>query len=168
MLSKYLIKPSKRKKSFYKNVTWVIFLLMWVLPLVDIRFGILGLISMSLGVGFSFFSKGKPYCAYFCPRGGGLQFFLSKISLGINPPKFITNKYTRYGFTILLTLKIISGLVKANNLTQLGGAIYFGFVATSILAIIMGIIMKPRTYCGELCHAGNIAGLLNKVKTKNN
>ncbi|MCK5779933.1 MAG: hypothetical protein KAH04_02885 [Psychrilyobacter sp.] len=53
-------------------------------------------------------------------------------------------------------------------LTQLGGAIYFGFVATSILAIIMGIIMKPRTYCGELCHAGNIAGLLNKVKTKNN
>lgn len=166
MFSKRLIKSSKRKKWFYDNITWILFLLMWILPLIDIRFGILGLISMSLGVGLSLFSKGKPYCAYFCPRGGGLKKILSKISLGKTTPKFITNKYTRYGFTALLTIKIISGIIKAENFTQLSVGIYTGFVATSILAIIMGIIMKPRTYCGELCHAGNIAGLINKFKTK--
>lgn len=166
MFSKRLIKSSKRKKWFYDNITWILFLLMWILPLIDIRFGILGLISMSLGVGLSLFSKGKPYCAYFCPRGGGLKKILSKISLGKTTPKFITNKYTRYGFTALLTIKVISGIIKAENFTQLSVGIYTGFVATSILAIIMGIIMKPRTYCGELCHAGNIAGLINKFKTK--
>jgi hypothetical protein len=164
MFSKKLIKYSKGKKNFYNNITWIIFILMWVLPLIDIRFGILGLISMSLGVIFSLFSKGKPYCAYFCPRGGGLKKFLSRISLGNTPPKFITNKYTRYGVTILLTFKVISGVAKAESFTQLSASIYTGFVATSILAITMGILLKPRTYCGELCHAGNIAGIINKIK----
>jgi len=166
MFSKKLIKSSERKKWFYNNITWILFLFMWILPLIDIRFGILGLISMTLCVGLSLFSKGKPYCAYFCPRGGGLKKILSKISLGKTPPKFITNKYTRYGITALLTMKVISGIIKAENFTELGAGIYTGFVATSILAIIMGIIMKPRTYCGELCHAGNIAGIINKFKTK--
>ena len=166
MFSNKLIKSSKRKKGFYNNITWILFLLMWVLPLIDIRFGILGLISMTIGIGLSLFSKGKPYCAYFCPRGGGLKKLLSKISLGKTPPKFITNKYTRYGVTALLTIKVISGIIKAENFTQLSTGLYIGFVATSILAITMGIIMKPRTYCGELCHVGNINNLINKVKTK--
>ena len=78
MFSKKLIKSSKGKRWFYKNVTWILFLLMWILPLIDIRFGILGLISMTLGVTLSLFSKGKPYCAYFCPRGGGLKKYYLK------------------------------------------------------------------------------------------
>jgi hypothetical protein len=167
MFSKQLIKSSKKKKNFYENYTWIIFLLMWILPIFDIRFGILGLVSMSMAVILSLFSKGKPHCAYFCPRGGGLQKILTRFSMGYKTPKFITNKITRYGFTLLLTVKVVSGIVKSQNIYQLGSAMYTGFVATSILAITMGILMKPRVYCGELCHAGNIAGLINQIKTKN-
>jgi hypothetical protein len=140
---------------------------MWILPIFDIRFGILGLISMSMAVILSIFSKGKPHCAYFCPRGGGLQKILSKFSMGFRVPRFITSKITRYGFTLLLTVKVVSGIIKSNDIYQLGSTMYTGFVATSILAITMGMIMKPRVYCGELCHAGNIAGIINGIKTKN-
>jgi hypothetical protein len=167
MFSKQLIKSSKKKKNFYENYTWIIFLFMWTLPIFDIRFGILGLISMSMAVILSLFSKGKPYCAYFCPRGGGLQKILTRFSMGFKIPKFITNKVTRYSFTLLLTVKVVSGIVKSEDIHQLGSAMYMGFVATSILAIIMGILMKPRVYCGELCHAGNIAGLINQIKVRN-
>lgn len=166
MFSKKLIKSSQGKKNFYKNYTWIIFLLMWILPLIDIRFGILGLISMTMAVTLTLFSKGKPYCAYFCPRGGGLQKLLSRFSIGLKTPKFLTNKITRYGFTILLTVKVVLGIAKAENVYELGSAMYFGFVTTSILAITMGMLMKPRVYCGQLCHAGNIAGVINKIKTR--
>ncbi len=166
MFSKKLIKSSKWKKNFYEKYTWIIFLLMWILPLIDIRFGILGLISMTMAVVLSLFSKGKPHCAYFCPRGGGLQKLLSRFSLGFKTPKFLSNNITRYGFTIFLTIKVVSGIAKSENIYELGSAMYFGFVATSILAITMGIFIKPRVYCGQLCHAGNIAGIINRIKIK--
>lgn len=60
------------------------------------------------------------------------------------------------------------GIVKAKSLDELGAAMYLGFVSTTILAIVIGILLKPRTYCGELCHAANIAGVINKFKKKKN
>ena len=166
MFSEKLIKSSQWKKNFYEKYTWIIFLLMWILPLIDIRFGILGLISMTMAVILSILSKGKPHCAYFCPRGGGLQKLLRRFSLGIKTPRFLNNKVVRYGFTIFLTIKVVLGIVKAENIYDLGSAMYFGFVATSILAITMGLLIKPRVYCGQLCHAGNIAGFINRIKKK--
>ncbi|MGL5051689.1 MAG: 4Fe-4S binding protein [Fusobacteriaceae bacterium] len=128
LLEKPLIKGTKLKTNFYKKYTWIIFVLLLILPLFDIKFGILALISMILGTSQSLFSKGKPYCAYFCPRGGGLQKFLSRFSLGLKTPKFLANKYTRYGFTILLTIKVIIGIIEAKSLNQLGAAVYMGFL----------------------------------------
>jgi len=166
MFFKQLIKSSKRKKYFYNNVTWILFLLMWVLPLVDIRFGILWLVSMVTGIILSLLSKGKPHCAYFCPKGGGFQKLLHKISLRNSPPKLMTNKFVRYGITILLTVIVVSMLIRTESFTAVSANIYNGFILTSIVAIIIGFIWKPRTYCGELCHVGNILGLINKFKTR--
>ncbi len=166
MILKNLIKSSKKKKYFYNNITWILFILMWILPLIDIRFGILWLVSMATGIILSLLSKGKPHCAYFCPRGGGFQKLLCKISLRKSPPKLITNKFVRYGFTILLTVRVTMMLIKSESFVEVSTNVYNGFILTSIAAIIIGFIWKPRTYCGELCHIGNICGLINKVKTK--
>lgn len=164
LLKKPLIKGNKSKVNFYRNYTWGIFVILLILPLIDIRFGALALISMFLGATQSFFSKGKPYCAYFCPRGGWLKKLLSKFSFGLIPPKFLTNPWFKYTITSLLWIKVLMGLIKATSLSQLGASVYTGFIGTTILAIITGLILRPRTYCGELCHAGNLAGLINKIK----
>lgn len=167
---KKTVKNNNSKVSFYKKYTWIIFVFMWILPLINIKFGILALISMIFGITQAFWSgkEAKPYCAYFCPRGGGLQKFLSKFSLGLKVPTFLTTPWVRYGFTVLLSAKVIMGIVKAKSLDELGAAMYLGFVSTTILAIVIGILLKPRTYCGELCHAANIAGVINKFKKKKN
>ncbi|RUA06308.1 MAG: hypothetical protein DSY38_04445 [Fusobacteria bacterium] len=161
-----MIKVTKRKKWFYENATWILFLIMAALPLIDIRFGILGLLSMFIGLGFSLFTKGKPYCAYYCPRGGALKKLLAKISFGKSVPKFISNRYTRYGLTLLLTIKTISGLMKAESLTELSIVAHMGFIATTLIALALGIVTKPRAYCSDICHVGNIAWITNKVRRK--
>lgn len=162
-----LIKSSKKKKEFYNNYGWILYILMWILPLIDIRFGLLWLLSMVLAPTLSLFSKGKPYCAYFCPRGSGFYKILKNISLNKKIPKILKNKFVRYGFTIFLTFQVMRNVItKSGDLDKLGGMLYNGFIWTSILALLLGYFFKPRVFCGELCHAGNLAGFINKFKNK--
>ncbi|RUA08235.1 MAG: hypothetical protein DSY38_01950 [Fusobacteria bacterium] len=160
-------KSLKLKKKFYNDYGWWIYILMWILPLVDIRFGLLWLLSMILSITFSLFSPGKLYCAYFCPRGSGFQKFLKNISLNKPVPKFLKNKVIRYGFTAFLTIQVIRNVItKSSDLNLLGGMIYRGFIWTSILALVLGFLYKPRVYCGQLCHAGNLAGFISRFKSR--
>lgn len=161
---KPLIKATPTKIKFYKNYTWLIFIALCILPLIDIRLGTISFISMVLGMVQSVFSKGRPYCAYFCPRGGFLQKMLNKFSFKFETPKFLTSPYVRYGFTLLLVVRVVRGLLRAETLEQMGATGYMGFVSTTLLALIIGVFFKPRTYCSELCHAGNVAKVVNTLK----
>lgn len=130
-----------------------------------ITFTIGGLFYPYLGLGtaavaaflvFQSIFNGRKGCTRFCPRGVFISIFMPFISLNRKIPKFMLGKKTKYivlaVFITLLSFKLFNS---GWNLTQIGSVMISMCITSTIIAVILGVIFKPKSWC-TVCPLGTI------------
>lgn len=146
--------------------SWILMVLFFVLSILDIRFGILGLVCMAVPIYHAIKGRGKIHCSHYCPRGSLLGNFIKNISFQNNLPKSLRGKTAKNTLLILMMTFFSISLFHAGlNFQRIAFAVFRLMLASSILAVIMGIIFKPRAWC-QVCPMGYSTGLIRNAKNK--
>jgi polyferredoxin len=114
---------------------------------------------------------GRFWCGWLCPRGTFLEYVIGRISYrsGI-PGKFRTTSFKLFiaSLMAIMFIAVLLGknplLVSEDKFASIGGFIVFLCIVTTLLiAIPLGIIYMPRTWC-SFCPVGYAQSLLSKNK----
>lgn len=141
-------------------------ILFLVLSNIDFRFGILGFICMGAPMYHALRGRGKIHCSKYCPRGSLLGELLKNISLNNKTPKFLfTRKFKNalliLGVSVFSTVMYHTGGEPAKIAFAM-----FRFMSSSlILGILMGVVFKPRSWCG-VCPMGHGTLLIDRQMKK--
>jgi hypothetical protein len=155
---------SKVKKKSHQKWSWIFMVLFITLSIVNIKFGLLGLICMTVPLYHALRGRGKIHCSHYCPRGSLLGKFVQYISLKNNLPKNMRGKTAkRILLGLMLTMFTISMIHAGPNINKIAFAIFRLMTASLTLGIIMGVIFKPRSWC-QVCPMGYGTELITKAK----
>ncbi len=148
------------KKKSYLNWSWIFMIAFIVLSILDMRFGLLGLICMTVPIYHALRGRGKIHCSHYCPRGSLLGNFLKNMSLGNNLPPYIKQKNIKNILLGFMLAMFSISLVRAGlNLDRIALAVFRMMMSSLAIGIIMGIVYKPRSWC-QICPMGYATGLL--------
>lgn len=154
----------KTKKS-HMTWAWMLIVSFFLLGILDIRFGILGLVCMGAPLFHALKGDGKIHCVKYCPRGSFLGKFLAKISLQTSLPPFMTTRKFKTGLLLLMvTMFTIAIVHSGGDFTNLARAFYRFMGMSFIVGLIMGIIFKPRSWC-VVCPMGYSTQLIKELQT---
>lgn len=155
------------KRKSHQKWSWIFMVLFIVLSVVNMKFGLLGFICMTVPLYHALRGRGKIHCSHYCPRGSLLGKFLKDISFKYNLPKWVKIKTAK---KILLTVMIImfgiSLFHAGGDVNKIAFAIFRLMMSSLALGVVLGIIFKPRTWC-QVCPMGYGTELITK-KIKNN
>ncbi|MBI9013295.1 MAG: 4Fe-4S binding protein [Clostridiales bacterium] len=156
------------KKHSHMKWSWIFMILFLTLSVIDFRFGILGFICMGAPVYHAVRGRGKIHCSKFCPRGSLLGIFLKNISLNQKAPKFMFTRKFKNGLLILMLSVFSFAMYHAGGDPNKIAFAMFRFMSSSlIIGIIMGIVFKPRSWCG-VCPMGHGTVLIDQQMKKRN
>jgi hypothetical protein len=151
-------------KKSHQSWSWIIMLSFILLSILDIRFGLLGVICMTMPMYHAIRGRGKIHCSHYCPRGSILQKFLNQISFKNAPHLTIRKHGKKVLLTIMISLFSFSMYHAGPNIYRIGFALFRFMTASLALGVIMGIIFKPRSWC-QVCPMGYATELLVKSKS---
>jgi hypothetical protein len=130
-----------------------------------ITFTVGGLFCPYLGLGtaavaaflvFQSIFNGRKGCTKFCPRGIFISVFMPFISLNKKIPKFMLGKKAKYivlaVFISLLSFKLFNA---GWNLAQIGSVMISMCITSTVIAVILGVLFKPKSWC-TVCPLGTI------------
>jgi len=154
-----------KKETFFKW-SWIFFIVFFIISIVNVKFAVLGFICMLSPIYFSLSGHGKKNCSSICPRGSFLHNIMEKISLNNNMPKFMLKKWFKNMIVLIMFTVFGVSVFKAKGDIRLIGFIVFRMVVvTSIIAFVLGVLYKPRSWCA-VCPMGHISGEITKYKNK--
>lgn len=157
---------NKRNAKSIQSWSWILFIIFLALSIINYKFGLLGILCMSSPLYHAIKGNGKIHCSHYCPRGSLLGKFLSSISLNNKLPNWMRSGiFKNIILTTMLVMLSIS-MYHANhggfNLLKTGFALFRFMIASSLVAIIMGIFFKPRSWC-QICPMGHSTALIDKA-----
>lgn len=143
-------------------------IMMWLLPLIVIGglfFPVLGYLviaMMTFLVILSFF-KGRYWCWNLCHRGSFLNVVLSQFSLKKPLSKIFSWQWFHWLIFMCFMIFVISRIIQTGgNLIAIGSVFVTMCVATTILAIILGVPLKHRAWC-MICPMGTLQEKLGRL-----
>lgn len=156
-----------KKKKSHQKWSWIIMILFITLSIVDIRFGLFGIVCITVPMYHALRGRGKIHCSHYCPRGSLLGKFLKQISLENNLPKGMKSKTFK---TILLLIMIgmfsFSMFHTWGNINKMAFAIFRFMMVSLTIGVIMGVVFRPRSWC-QVCPMGYGTELITKsIKKK--
>lgn len=155
------------KRKSHLKWSWIFLVMFIILSVINVKFGLLGLICMSVPLYHALRGRGKIHCSHYCPRGSFLGNFLKYINLDYNLPKSMQGKTAKkIILALMLTVFSISLYHAGLNPNKIAFAIFRLMTASLAVGVIMGIIFKPRTWC-KVCPMGYATELITKGKKKN-
>lgn len=163
-------KSSTKKRKSHMGWSWIIIITFFVLGILDIRFGILGMVCMGAPLYHALRGRGKIHCSKYCPRGSFLGKFLSKISLGHTLPSWLRTPKAK---NILLAL-MMTVFVSVMSYAILSHGFHFAVIAkvfyrfmlmSFIVGIVIGVFFKPRSWC-QVCPMGHGTSLIKQAQAK--
>ncbi|NLX87559.1 MAG: 4Fe-4S ferredoxin, partial [Clostridiales bacterium] len=101
------------KRKSYLKWSWVFMIIFIGLSVLDIRFGLLGIICMTVPLYQALRGRGKIHCSHYCPRGSLLGNFLKNISLGNNLPPYMKRKTVKNALLTFMVVMFSISLVRA-------------------------------------------------------
>ena len=130
-----------------------------------IIFTIGGLFYPYLGLGtagvagflvFQSIFNGRKGCTKFCPRGIFISIFMPFISLNRQIPKFMLGKKAKYIVLAIFLALLSFRLFNAGwNLAQIGSVMISMCITSTVIAVILGVLFKPKSWC-TVCPLGTI------------
>lgn len=156
------------KKHSHMSWSWVLIVTFFVLSIIDFRFGILGFICMGAPIYHALRGRGKIHCSKYCPRGSFLSTFLKKISLNNTAPKFMfTKKFKNALLMVMLTMLSLGMIHTGGDPVKIAFTMFRFMGISFIVGIIMGLIFKPRSWCG-VCPMAHGTVLIDQQMKKRN
>jgi len=154
------------KVKSHQGWSYVIIIAFFILGIIDIRFGILGIVCMGAPLYHAFRGRGKIHCSKYCPRGSFLGKFLSKISLGHTLPKWLRTKKAKNIILLIMMTVFTSVLTFATinhgfHFVVISKVFYRFMLMSFIVGIVIGIVYKPRSWC-QICPMGHGSALISK------
>ena len=147
-------------------------IMIWFLPLIVIGglfFPLLGYLVVAMMVTLltmSFIKKGRYWCWNLCPRGSFLDIVLSKYSKKKPMPEFCLKKPFRWSIVIVLMGFLLIRLIQSGgNLIIIGSIFVSMCLATTIIAIVLGLYWKHRAWC-MICPMGTLQEVIGKKCSK--
>lgn len=169
-ISSELKKAKKHFKPWIKSQqgwTWTIMIVWMVIANFWPPFGLYGFVCMFTPIIIALSGREKMYCARICPRGSFIGKFTKHISLRINMPNWMHTKTFRFALWAIMMGSFIGLMIWAvpKGVYTLGKTILYFMELVTILALITGIVFKPRSWC-TICPmgftSGNIRNIMNK------
>ena len=130
-----------------------------------ITFTVGGLFYPYLGLGtaavaaflvFQSIFNGRKGCTRFCPRGIFISIFMPFISLNRKIPKFLLGKKAKYIVLAIFISLLSFRLFNAGwNLAQIGSVMISMCITSTVIAVILGVLFKPKSWC-TVCPLGTI------------
>ncbi|AZT91117.1 4Fe-4S binding protein [Caldicellulosiruptor changbaiensis] len=162
------LKKGNKKKTEAKKLNYKPFVAL-LLPTVIIAglfyplMGLFAFVCMAGAVVLSFY-KGRYWCYRFCPRGAFLDEFISKLSFQRSVPQILKSGFSKAFWVVFFMLMMALNVIRSGgDIYRFGKGVVLLLWLTSLLAIIGGILFKPRTWC-IVCPMGTISGLVGKRK----
>lgn len=156
----------KKRKSHMKW-SWIIMISFIVLSILDIRFGFLGFLCITVPLYHAIRGRGKIHCSHYCPRGSLLGNFLKHISLDNNMPSYLRSKKVKNILLGLMLVMFTISLIHSGFVPHKVAFAVFRLMMSSLaVGILMGIIFKPRSWC-QVCPMGYGTALIKGAKDKN-
>lgn len=161
---------NKKKHKSHLNWSWIIIITFFVLGIIDIRFGILGVLCMGAPIYHALKGRGKIHCSKYCPRGSFLGKFLSKISLGHTLPSWLRTKKAKNILLIIMltvfgTVLSYAVIVHGFHFMVIAKVFYRFMLMSFIVGIVIGIFFKPRSWC-QVCPMGHGSALIKEAQKK--
>lgn len=108
------------------------------------------------------FFRGRLYCGWICPMGSFHERILSLISLKKDIPQLLKKRWFAWLVFILMMGFFSTRLIKTGgDLKQIGSVLSRMWIIATSLAIIIGLIFKPRSWC-RICPMGTLQGITGK------
>lgn len=154
------------KKKSHKEWAWTLIVSFFVLAIVNVYFGLLGLLCMTTPMFHALMGKGKIHCSHYCPRGSIFGKFLPEISMDRKLPDFMRTKWFKNLLLGLMLTMLTIAMIHAHGEPRKIAFALFRFMSASfIVGIIMGIFFKPRSWC-QVCPMAHATGLIKNIKEK--
>ncbi|GAA0181828.1 hypothetical protein SH2C18_43030 [Clostridium sediminicola] len=151
------------KGKSHQKWSWIIMVSFILLSILDIRFGLLGILCMTMPMYHALKGRGKIHCSHYCPRGSILQKFLKELSFNNTLPIKVRKHGKKVLLTIMGILFSISMYHAGPNIYKIGFGLFRLMTSSLALGVIMGIIFKPRSWC-QVCPMGYATELISKCK----
>jgi len=144
--------------------------MMWFLPLITVMglfFPILGYLVVAMIVFFLILSifKERYWCWNLCPRGSFLDGVMTKVSPKNPLPRFVTQIWFRLlMFALILPVSfLVWRIIPKDNIIESVGAAFVSIcLVTTIVAIFLAAVTKPRSWC-VICPMGKIQVRIGKI-----
>jgi len=143
----------------------------WFLPLIVIGglfFPWLGLLVVAMMVFFlalAYF-KDRYWCWNLCPRGAFLDLAVARVSLENPLPRVFIRTWFRWTVLVVLIAFLAWRLAGSGWTLPAIGAVFVGMcLATTVVALILGVIAKPRGWC-VVCPMGTLQGVIGRRRRK--
>lgn len=114
------------------------------------------LIMMGLSI-----RKKRHGCRNICPRAHFLD-FLRVYSLGKRQPRLFKKNSFRYLVLVLFLALVTYRISYTDGVLEAGSVMVSMCIISTLIAISLGIIMKPRSWCA-VCPVGTMQDISNKV-----
>lgn len=154
------------KKTSHLKWSWIFLVTFMVLSIFDYRFGIFGFVCMTLPIIHVLRGDGKVHCSHYCPRGSFLGRFLDKISLNKSMPAEFRSKKVKNSILLFMVIMLLIALAKSYpSPIAIGFAMFRFMLVSTLVAVMMGIIYKPRAWC-QVCPMGHTTAMIDTKMKK--
>lgn len=152
----------------HQEWSWILIIGFFVLSIVNVYFGLLGIICMTMPLFHALKGHGKLHCSHYCPRGSFFGKFLDKISLNKALPKFMRrNWFKNILLALMLGMFTLAMIHSGGDIKKISFAIFRLMFSSFVVGFVMGIFSKPRSWC-QVCPMGHGTQLVKNLKEKNN
>jgi len=152
----------------------------WIMvPLISLgglwyhKLGLIMAVMMVFILGLSYF-RGRLWCGNFCPRGAFLDYLIKPISLYGKIQGIFTSKYFQFlVVTVFMTVFTIRTKAAFSAWSTMEALDRWGLVfavlclVTTIIAIVLGVLFSPRTWC-SFCPMGTLQKVIYSLNKKLN
>ncbi len=100
--------------------------------------------------------RGRWFCGNLCPRGSFNDFWLGKISFRKKIPGFFRNIWLRVVVFVALMGFMVFRIIGTEGIVDKIGMVFVTMcIVTTLIAILFGIFLNPRTWC-SFCPMGTV------------
>lgn len=141
----------------------------WFLPVIvigGIFWPYLGFLVVAMMAFFLVLSafKGRYWCGWLCPRGSFLERIFAPLSPNRKIPRVFKTRILRgVVFAVLMGFMIFRLVHSGGVLAKIAFVFVTMCIITTVLAIILGLIFKPRTWCA-VCPMGTLQGVIGRKR----
>ena len=149
-----------------QDLRWIIIVSFFTLSIINVWFGLLGILCMTAPLYHAIRGRGRHHCRYHCPRGSFMNNIIRRISLGYSMPRFMATKTFRHILLGTMVIMLSLGLWHSGGDAKKIAFILFRFMGISfIFGSLLGIIFKSKSWCA-VCPMGHAAVLITDIRKK--